>query len=462
MNVMLSDNTHIVYRSGSVSILIKNCTIVTMNEERDVIHEGALIIKDSQIDYVGSLSGLPEILPEPVEVIDASNTVVFPGLINAHTHSYQALIKGLACDKTLDEWLRAAALPAAAALTAESALAGSTITAYENAHSGVTTVVDMFPRLEPEIYAAVIEGYEHVGIDPVFAAGYMFPKDGLTIDKLASQLESLLRAAQNMGREIMLAPFQVWNNDQDSLAFTRTFSKMHDLQRTIHALETQFDINSTYERYGLSELDTLSHYGLLTERTLLVHGVQCSEEEMIMLAEKHVSMCYSPVCNMYLGSGCAPIPRMLEHGVNICLGTEGAGCNNNNNMLETLKFATLSQKAIEHDPAVLTAQDVLEMATINGAKALGKESSIGSLEVGKDADLFIFDPYADATGTPILDPVASLVYSSTPKNISTVISKGDIVLRGGIIEAFDERIRLMECESISKELVNKAGITTLN
>ena len=282
------------------------------------------------------------------------------------------------------------------------------------------------------------------------------------VQELERRLKNLIvyAASRNKTSDIplMLAPFQVWNNSAASLYMTQELSNEYGLRVTIHAKETEFDHLSTLNRHNLSELAALHQHSLLNTNTSIVHGVTCTNDEIQLIADMNASVCYSPICNMYLGSGYAPIPKMITSGVNVCLGTEGAGCNNTNNMLETIKIAVLSQKALNHDPSVLNALDAIRMATINGARALGRDSKIGSLEVGKDADLFIFDPFASSTATPMHNAPSSLVYSSSPTNITTVISKGNILMEGGHIRGIDEYDVLHSCGQSAQALINKAGI----
>lgn len=440
-------------------MLIRHATIVTMNPARDVIADGLIAVDGTTIAYVGPEENAPAHLLECSTQFDASGMAVFPGLINMHTHSYQALIKGLASDRPLDEWLEAAALPAANHLTEESAEAGALVTALENAHSGVTTVVDMFPRVEPAIFDAVMRGYDTVGLNAVFAAGFMHPVGASrTADEIESMVEALIVHAAERQRTLMLAPFQVWNNSSETLRMTARLSERYGLRTTVHAQETSFDAESTQARHGASELEALERAGLLDAKLSIVHGVTCTPAEMARTAGSGASICYSPVCNMYLGAGFAPIPSMRDAGINVCLATEGAGCNNSNDMLETLKFAALSQKAACKDAAALVAQDVLEMATVNAAKALGLAQTIGSLEAGKQADLFVLDPFADAFGAPMHDPVSTLVYSATPRSISIVIANGRLVMEGGRIGHLDEPAVLRQCAAAANELVRQAGI----
>lgn len=447
-----------------LDLLIKHATIVTMNSENLIIEDGMIGITDSHISFIESSADASH-KAEPIEaskVIDADGCAVFPGLINMHTHSYQSLIKGIESDRPLNEWLDAAALPAASALDADTAYAGALITAIENVHSGVTTVVDMYPRIDLPIFDAVIEGYAKIGITPIFAAGFMHSDEESDVQELERRLKNLIvyAASRNKTSDIplMLAPFQVWNNSAASLYMTQELSNEYGLRVTIHAKETEFDHLSTLNRHNLSELAALHQHSLLNTNTSIVHGVTCTNDEIQLIADMNASVCYSPICNMYLGSGYAPIPKMITSGVNVCLGTEGAGCNNTNNMLETIKIAVLSQKALNHDPSVLNALDAIRMATINGARALGRDSKIGSLEVGKDADLFIFDPFASSTATPMHNAPSSLVYSSSPTNITTVISKGNILMEGGHIRGIDEYDVLHSCGQSAQALINKAGI----
>lgn len=441
-------------------MLIRHATIVTMNPARDIIEDGLIAINGSKLSFVGTELDAPFSLKECPSQIDASGRAVFPGLVNMHTHSYQSLIKGLASDKPLDEWLAEAALPAADHLDEASAEAGALICALENIRSGVTTLVDMFPRIEPAIFDAVMKGYDRVGISPIFAAGFMHDEEaGLSAEEIEVSLESLIEHASRNKHPLMLAPFQVWNNSAESLLMSRRLAKKHGLRTTTHALETPFDAASTRARHGVSELEALQGAGLLNEQLCLVHGVNCSEEEMGLISEHDASLCYSPVCNAYLGSGFAPIPSLLSAGVRICLGTEGAGCNNSNNMLETMKWASLMQKAAWEDPSCVNAQEVLEMATVNGAAALGLSDSIGSIEISKDADLFILDPYADPAATPMHDPVSTLVYSATPRNITDVFVKGNHCLKGGAIGSLDEHSALSACGKEAMRLAEQAGIS---
>ncbi len=444
------------------NIIIKNGSIVTMDANRSVVANGIVAISEGKIAYAGSQENFVFSEDKADTVIDAAGCAVFPGLINTHTHSYQALIKGIACDKSLDRWLNAAALPAANSLTASAAFAGAAITAAENIHTGVTTIVDMYPRRDIALYQHVIQAYRKLGLDVIFATGYMQSDDSREgARRIESELESLIECAAGMDSEIMLAPFQVWNNSSETLEVTRRLAEKHRLHITVHAQEAAFDDQSTRKRHGKAELETLDAHGLLVDGTLLVHGVTATANDMELLRQRGVSVSSSPVCNMYLGSGFAPLSAYMNAGTNVCLSTEGAGCNNSNNMLETLKIAVLSQKALLKDASIMTAQNALEMSTINAARALGKLDSIGSLEKGKDADLFILDPLADAAGAAMHDPVSALAYSASSRNISTVIAKGTLVMEGGVLLGINERELLKSCSREALGLVRRAGITNL-
>ena len=200
-------------------------------------------------------------------------------------------------------------------------------------------------------------------------------------------------------------------------------------------------------------METLLRAGLLDDSLTLIHGVCLSEREAALLADRGVSLGYSPVCNLFLGSGIPPITMLKDAGVNIALCSEGPACNNSNSMLEALKIGALLQKGAQRDAAALSALDVLEFATINGAKALGMDDRTGSLEVGKSADLFIYNPRRSISSVPAHDPIATLVYSYAQECVETVFVKGAMVLHNGMSTLVDEAAIISSVNSSAQSCV---------
>ena len=445
-----------------LDLLITNATIVTVDPQRNVLHNAYIGIQDESIAAIGKMETLAQ---QSVKTIDASNCAVFPGFINTHTHSYQSLIKSIATDKPLNEWLAQAAFPAAGALTPAYAECAASITALENIHSGVTTLVDMCPKADVQIYKAIRSSFDKIGVEGIIAIGFTHdPSDGpMKLEETLQGIENIIREAQAEGRanSVMLAPFQVWNNSSQSLKMTRNLVEEHGIRLTIHVLETVFDNDSTISRFGMREIETLDAYGLLGDKTLLVHCVQMLPEdfETILSTKTHVSV--SPVCNLYLASGIPPVSEMASRGISHCLSTEGAGCNNSNDMIESMKTLAISQKARYLKADAYTAEQVLEASTISAARAIGRERFIGSIEVGKKADLVIFDPLESCKAVPTFDPVQTLVYSSSEKNVRTVIKDGRIVLEDGKVKGVCERAFLGEAQQTSNMFLSDAKIKRL-
>jgi 5-methylthioadenosine/S-adenosylhomocysteine deaminase len=198
-------------------------------------------------------------------------------------------------------------------------------------------------------------------------------------------------------------------------------------------------------------------YGLLDERTLLVHCVQLNDRDIRMVKYHGAKVSHNPVSNMYLSSGVAPIPKMQLAGIDTALGTDGAASNNSNDMLEVLKFAALLQKVTHRDPTIITAEKVLEMATIEGARCIGMDREIGSIEIGKHADLFVLNPERNIKAIPMHNPVSTLVYSCGMDNVETVFVDGEPVLYEGVLTTMDEEIVIKRCRLQADDLIERAG-----
>ena len=438
--------------------VIFNATIVTMNSRRDVLRDGFIVFEDGIIACMGQAPDCPEI--EAERFIDARGSFVFPGLINVHTHSYQSYIRGIACDLPLDEWLRQSALPAASAMGERDVRLAAQACALDCLHSGTTTVVDMTPLPNLELQAAIARGHAQVGINAICAVGLRIADDdAAALSRASKDISDLARLADDEGlNRPMIAPYQVWNNSRKSFGVVRELADELGLRVITHACETAFDDEACRKLHGCGEIETLMQAGLLDERLTLIHGVCLTQEEASILADRGVTVGYSPVCNLFLGSGIPPITMLKDAGVNIALCSEGPACNNSNSMLEALKIGALLQKGAQRDAAALSALNVLEFATINGARALGMEKRIGSLEVGKDADLFVYNPLRSISSIPAHDPLTTLVYSYAQECVETVFVKGIPVLDNGTSTLVDEAAIISCVNSSARSFVRDNAI----
>jgi 5-methylthioadenosine/S-adenosylhomocysteine deaminase len=243
--------------------------------------------------------------------------------------------------------------------------------------------------------------------------------------------------------------------EESSLRTTRRVANERGLRISLHTDEVLFDSQESLRRFGQRTLPFLDRIGFLGPDVLHAHCVQLTDDECLLLARRGAAVAYNPVSNMYLGSGVPPIPRLLELGVTVSLGADGAASNNSQDMLEALKVGALLPKVAARDPAIITAADVLRLATTGGAAALGR-SDFGSLEPGQRADLFVFDP-RHAKSTPVHDPVSTLVYASGQVNVRTTIVGGRVVLDEGRITGLDERRLLEEAQTLAEQLAVTAG-----
>ncbi|HEY0581939.1 MAG TPA: amidohydrolase, partial [Chloroflexota bacterium] len=425
-----------------LDLLVEGGTVVTVDAERRILVDGAIAIHDGRIIGLGNRGDKPPSV-KARRTIDGRGKYIYPGLINTHTHLFQTLLKGLGDDRVLVDWFRHMTGPSAVALAEEDCYAAALAGCWEALRSGTTCITDfMYPHPRPFLSDAVIRGMDESGIRAVFGRGYLDTgvDDGVP-PALVQPLDTILEDCERVARrfhgaaggrvQVRFAPCMIWTVTERSLREVGDLASRLGVGLTMHVAETTFEIEHSRRRFGVNDLAVLDRLGLVGPDLLAVHCVCLDDSDVVMLKERRACVSHNPTSNMYLSSGVAPVPAMLRSGVAVGLASDGPASNNTHNMIQSLKFASLLHKVVTRDPTVITGETVLEMATIGGARALGLESQIGSLEVGKRADLFVADLDGSPFAAPVHHPVSALVYSAAGSEVETVIVDGRVVLAAG-------------------------------
>lgn len=446
--------------------LLTNATIVTMNPDRAVLEAAAICVRDDRILAIGDTTTLTAQYPQAT-VIDCRDRVIIPGLVNTHTHLFQTLLKGLGDDRVLKDWFTTMTGPSATELTPSDCYAAARHGCVESIKSGVTTLVDfMYAHPRGQLTEAVIQAFQQTGMRGIVARGYLTL--GADVGVPAALIEPLDQALTdacdliekynqpNARVQVGFAPCMIWSVDQTTLAETRKLASELNALITIHVSETPFEIENSLQRFGMRDLEYLEHINFLAGDVLAVHCVYCLDNDIRILQKHDVKVSHNPCSNLYLASGFAPIPQMLKAGVTVGLACDGPASNNNHNMIQTLKFAALIHKGFHRDPTIITAEKVLEMATIAGAKAIGLDQEIGSIEPGKKADLVVLN-FDNFFVNPIHSPVSALVYSALGNEPELVMIDGQIVMRDRVMQTVSEAEVLKASQIAADELAKRAG-----
>ena len=452
-----------------IDVLIRDAIVVTMNAKREALYGHSLAIERDRIVEIGPTEAMDRKYPAAVRVIEATGRIVFPGLINTHNHLFQTLLKGLGDDKVLSDWLADMTFPSSVHLTQEDCYTGALIGTVEGLHSGVTTQLDyMYAHPKENLSDGVIQAFKELGVRGILGRGYMDdgfqfgvrPQMAQTVDVIEKDIRRLAAKyhdTENGRIRIWLAPAAVWSNSEASLIMTRDLAREIKTGISIHISETPFDRSASEQVHGLPDIDVMEKLGIMGPDFLMVHCVYLTDRDVRMAKLFDAKVSHNPVSNMYLSSGVPPIPKYNMAGITVGLGTDGAGSNNSNDMIELLKMTALMQKVTHRDPTIMTAGKVLEMATIEGARALGLDHEIGSLEPGKKADLFLFNPALDMKAIPMHNPISTLVYSSGNKNVETVLVDGNVVLDQGTLIQMDEKSLALRGQTVADDLARRAG-----
>jgi len=449
-------------------ILIRGGTIVTMNSRREIIKDGSIAITGNNIEAVGKTSDVMREHGNADKEIDAKGKYVFPGLVDTHTHLFQSLLKGLGDDKALQDWWLQMTAPAAVELTQEDCYAAAMLGCIEAVKSGTTCVLDyMYVHPRPRLSDSVVKAFNELGIRGIFArgfddAGVEFGAPEEIMEDPENVFKDCRRLVKTYGKTtpILIAPNMIWTTSEKTLREIRAVADELGIGITMHISETTFERQFSQKKYQMDDLEAAEQAGLLGPDFLAVHCVWLDAKDLRILKIYDAKVSHNPVSNMYLASGTPPIPEMVMAGITVGLAVDGAASNNNQDMIETMKFASLLHKVNTRDPTVITAEKVLEMATIDGARAVGLEKEIGSLEVGKKADLFIAD-FKSARAIPVHHPVSTLVYAANGEDVETTIIDGKVVVENRHVMTVDEEKMLKQAKGTADSLVERAGIGRL-
>jgi 5-methylthioadenosine/S-adenosylhomocysteine deaminase len=437
-----------------VSLVVTNGTIVTMDASRRVIEQGGIAIDSGAILAVGPAVEIAGRF-RGRETIDAGGAIVMPGLINTHTHAPMVLYRGLADDLPLMEWLQKYIFPAEAkTVSASFVAAGTRLAAVEMIRSGTTTFADMY-YFEEEIGRAA----KRAGLRGVLGQTIIqFPApDAKTPAEGMARTERFIKEFANDPLiTAAVAPHSMYTLEAADLQACRDLAKRYGVPLLTHLAETAEEVKIAREKHGSTPTAYLAELGLLSPSLLAAHGVWLTPEDIGLLREHGVGMSHNPESNMKLASGVAPVPELIAARVAVGLGTDGAASNNDLDMFEAMRQAALLHKLHTKDPRTLPASDALAMATIDGARALGIQDRIGSLEPGKRADLIVVDT-SSARHTPMYDPVSHLVYVTRGTDVHTTIVDGRVLMRERQVLTLDEPAVLSEARAIAERV--KAAVT---
>ncbi|MBW6471444.1 MAG: amidohydrolase family protein [Methanosarcinaceae archaeon] len=428
-------------------IIIKNGYILTMDPAQEDINRGLVVIEN------GIITQVAESTDETADtVIDAKGGVVMPGLVNTHTHAGMTLFRGYADDLTLCDWLENHIWPAEGQLTDNDLYIGTKLACLEMIRSGTTAFVDMYIHVDKVAHAV-----EESGMRAALSYGMIDLGDETRAESELSEGKRFVKEWNGRadGRIIaMYGPHAPNTCSREFLIKVKEQAKQDNVKIHIHVLETEAELNQMKEQFGMCSVNMLDEIGFLDNNVVAAHCVWLSDGDIDILNERGVNVSHNPVSNMKLASGIAPVPKMLARGVNVSLGTDGCASNNNLNMFEEMKTAALLHKVNTSDPTVLPARQVLEMATVNGARAMGINS--GMLKVGCMADMIIVDmgkPHL----TPLYDVPSHLVYSASGGDVRTTIVNGKVLMDDYKVLSMDEKQVIESANGASVNLISRVA-----
>lgn len=444
-------------------VLVHAAWALTQGPDGAVADAGVLV-RDGRIAAVGRYPSLRAAYPEVAMVGDGTG-VLLPGLVNAHTHLSEALATGMGSELTLMEWGERVVGPLGTALTAQDAREGTRLRAVELLLSGVTTVNDMFVHADPEEFASlgVVEGLASVGLRGVVSFGaedVAVPgRPWAGVDRVLAEQVALADAAT--ATELVGFRYGVGTllGQSDALLEAGVAECLaHGWAVHTHLAEVREELVAAAQRWGRRTIDHAERLGLLDVPVVAGHGVWVTERDVAVLAEHGTAIAHNPVANMILGSGVCPVPRLRAAGIPVGIGTDGAASNDSQDMLQAVKLAALLQKVHHLDPAVIDAATVLRMATLDGARTLGLDHLIGSIEVGKRADLVLL---ADTVDVAVLHDVAGqVVYGASPRSVAHVWVDGRRLVADHVCRVVDEREQVALARELAGDLARRSGLAT--
>jgi 5-methylthioadenosine/S-adenosylhomocysteine deaminase len=442
---------------AKVNTLIRDGYVVTMDEARRVLDPGHLLLQDDKIVWVGA--GEP---PLPYdEVVVASDRIVFPGLINTHVHTSQQLGRGLGDDVSLLTWLHERIWPYESNMTEEDSYISTLLCGIEQIRSGVTAFAEPGGQHVPGMCRAVRE----LGLRAILArstmdggAGLPTPMVETTDETLAIQERHLLdwHGAADGRIKIWFALRTIFNNSDDLITRSKALADRYDVGLQMHVAEVKEEIEFATATRGRSTVAHLAHLGVLDANFLAIHCVWLTDDEIELFATHDVKVSHNPAAAMRV-LGFARIPEMVDQGICVTIGTDGAPSNNRMSLIDEMYLTALIHKGRLLDPTVMPAQKILEMVTIDGARGLLWDAELGSLEAGKKADLAIINPRT-ANMLPLHDPIANLVTSIKTENVESVMCNGRWLMRDGVILTVDENAVFEEAIARARAIRERAGI----
>lgn len=418
-----------------MSILIHNCTAVLMDPGHTVLPGAFVAVEGRKISSVGAHR------PEGPfdEVIDAGGGLLLPGLVNAHTHIPMTLMRGYGDGHNLQEWLSDYIFPVEDRLDDRAVRAGSELALCELIAAGVTTIADMYMFCD-----TIAQAVAGAGLNANIARGTTLFDDSFDFETYPAcvELRQLADRWHGYGDGQILIDACIHGEYTSRPALWEAVARYaadRKLGMHVHVSETRAEQEACLGRWGVTPMQILDRYGVWDVRSIAAHCVWTTPEDWALMTERGVSAVHNPASNLKLGSGVAPVVEMRRAGVNVCLGTDGVSSNNSHDLFEDIKLAALLQTGTRCDPLALSAWDALEMATVDGARALGRNT--GRIEAGRDADLILLDAGAPNL-IPCHDAASNLVYAAHGSNVTMNMARGRVIYRNGEFLTVDlERVK---------------------
>ena len=416
--------------------VFQHVNIVTCDQDFHVYLDGILALENSQIVYVGQEN--QEVLKQADQIIDYQGAWIMPGLVNCHTHSAMTGLRGIRDDSDLHEWLEDYIWPAEAEFTPEMTTKAVKEALTEMLQSGTTTFNDMYNPNGVEIekiYEAVKASKMRCYFSPT-----LFSSDMETTDETIAKTRAVIgtiKGYQDPNFKVMVAPHSPYSCSRELLEASLNLAKEEDIPLHIHVAETKEESGIILKRYGKRPIAFLDELGYLDHQAVFAHGVELNEAEITRLADSQVAIAHNPISNLKLASGIASIIQLQKAGVPVGIATDSVASNNNLDMFEEGRTAALLQKMKSGDASQFPIETALKALTIEGAKVLGMEDEIGSLEVGKQADFLVIQPQGKIHLQPQENMLSHLVYAVKSSDVDDVYIAGEQVVRAGKVLTVD-------------------------